>query len=931
MRIKLILATSLLCAGMNAHAQNYNPSPIPCKKITPTLLNNYNGTIDANCIEDENNTNTDININGNQNVELKAGEEINLDGEVWVNPNANGNFYAHIEPSEVGLAWYQPYDTPGSVLKFDKVEIGVDMPDDVNQKIENYIMNSGLLKLNPFNPEDIDVKAEFFRNSNANGNGGWYAPLNVYGFYYEEFFENTTNASSLSWAIDPVTSEHKFRVRFAPPEVGLWRCKITITINNDTPQEVTYTASEFTFTVIQSANPGYVKVSNNKHYLELGGFPFFPSGRNIPQPALDSNGLNDQQFGVFLVDKNQPFDTRKINPAYHKSFRAELNEFKNGGGEDFRFLFFGDWYEIEFEKLNNYYDRLNTAWEMDRLVDHCSAIGVRMFMNFQNHEAFQWAGDYSNIWDWPAFNQINNAQCYSWNTNDVGYCYNSELGIPTPEEFLTDPQAKKYYKYRLRYITSRWGYSTGISMEELRSEMNNHAKYNDIVYYPSTNKCEREVNHFPYYQNNNNFLKNVSDWTHEMAEYLKTHQYNPHLLSVDYTGCPRSVEGIEAINDGDSSYFSPFVDVIAYNHYDDNFNRFESMTNAVRDLTHSDESTNNIVLEIINKPIIISETGLDYGSCDNGVEYYKFVWCSSFTGIAGSGMEWHHQHDYSLMQHNVNLRNFIGNLQFGANLASIWYPEYDVRQDKLAAMYCMRSQEIDKRVIGVIDNRTVNYWTMAADPNSKCRKIEHQPSKQNPDDTVSTTVYDYLYSVTSDDGPNRLMVPNLKALQKYKVDFYDVLTGNWLGSDVRRANLSGKFRLGFTVLDSSHPLIAFKLRENGHPLFSHEYDSIYHYEDELAEVMIDNLPEIELTSWKEEDKLLDINISPNPTSGILTVKCNFDGAFNVTISDNQNKIVMTTIASCNENNIDISQLQSGIYVLNVNSNLGNISKKIVKL
>jgi hypothetical protein len=969
MRNKLILATMLLCAGMYAHAQNYNPSPIPCKKITPTLLNNYNGIIDANCIEDENNSNTNININGNQNVELKAGEEINLDGEVWVHPNANGNFYAHIEPNEIGLAWYQPYGTPGSVLKYDKVEIGIDLPDDINQQIQNYLLeNSNILKLNPFNPEQVDVKAEFYRNNNPNGTGSWVGPFKIYGFYYEEFIENTTDGNPLNWSLDPVASDYKFRVRFAPPYEGLWRCKINITLHQNTPQQVVYNATEFTFTVMNSANKGYVKVGSNNLYFQLGNETYFPIERNIPEPDLDLYGAT---YSARAVEDINTWDRRKTHPSYHKTFRDELSAYKNAGGDEFRTLFFADWYEIEFEKLNNYYDRLNSAWEFDRLVEHCSSIGLRMYFNLQNHEPFQWIGDQTRFWDWPAHDEILENQsyptCYSWDIRDQGYCYHTDanFGVSRPEDFLTDANSKKFYKYRLRYITSRWGYDPNINLFEIRSEMNNTSKYsvpiqvvnplydiNDSTTWPQV-KCDRTNAIYFYYTNDDNFLGKVSDWNHEMAEYLKTHQYFPHLLSVDYTGCPRLMYPKDpngnnfahyAILLGDDSYYSEFVDVAAYNSYPGSnpISRFEGEVENNLDLNFRDLPNfgADYTTPIIHKPIIIGERGYEPGQkCDNGIEYIKDLWIGTFTGNANSNNQWHYQHNYDLLQHHIKLKDFI----YGTDFHNIiWEPSYNSRNDEKATIFYLKSTNENKpRAIGVIDNKTVNYWTIGCGTNTEFLNtykpnVDYEP---NAEHIIAETI-------SNGSGNNRLFVRGLQSVKKYTIDFFNPITGLGMGTVTKWSQGDGDLRIEYPDLSGympsstnpeASPLIAFRVRRSNEPGFESPETNA-----QEAELLVNNgleindtLPAITITNWNEakpqEQKLNVLIVTPNPSVDKIDIQ--FDGELknaSLKITDMQNSIIFSKVMFDSILNLDISAFASGNYLVILENNGKLYSQKLIK-
>lgn len=246
--------------------QTLTPKPIPCIELVPSVINNtYSGLIQSvNCIEDQQNSTQDLIISGNQEVILKAENEIFLDGEVVITPNTTGNFFAEIVKGAYDIVWFDPNPTPGYVPQYEKMEIGIKLPNTINEAISNYILeNNQTPTLNPFNPHQINVRATITSQQLATPLPPQLVSHTIYGFYYKEFERNTTAPDLNDWTwneltmIDAINSEYNFRLRYAPTYQGQHTCTIEIAYNDQT----FITIGTFTFDVGAPVDHGFVKVS----------------------------------------------------------------------------------------------------------------------------------------------------------------------------------------------------------------------------------------------------------------------------------------------------------------------------------------------------------------------------------------------------------------------------------------------------------------------------------------------------------------------------------------------------------------------------------------------------------------------------------------------------------------------------------------------
>jgi Secretion system C-terminal sorting domain len=72
----------------------------------------------------------------------------------------------------------------------------------------------------------------------------------------------------------------------------------------------------------------------------------------------------------------------------------------------------------------------------------------------------------------------------------------------------------------------------------------------------------------------------------------------------------------------------------------------------------------------------------------------------------------------------------------------------------------------------------------------------------------------------------------------------------------------------------------------------------------------------------------NIKIYPNPTTGIFTISIKEDAS--VKMYDMFGKLIYTSKTNIGESKIDISNYPSGIYLLQVETENGSVTKKIIK-
>ncbi len=95
--------------------------------------------------------------------------------------------------------------------------------------------------------------------------------------------------------------------------------------------------------------------------------------------------------------------------------------------------------------------------------------------------------------------------------------------------------------------------------------------------------------------------------------------------------------------------------------------------------------------------------------------------------------------------------------------------------------------------------------------------------------------------------------------------------------------------------------------------------------------MIDDLNSIYLLSSIDNKSLTDVLLYPNPVNDFLTIKLPYYTNAEASIYNILGKKIMNKSFSGVSNQIDISNLKSGIYLVNITSENSSVTKKVVKL
>ena len=273
---------------------------------------------------------------------------------------------------------------------------------------------------NPFDADEIDVRAEFVSP------GG--VTVEVPAFWYQGYERSLVGGNE---RLTPVGEPH-FLVRFTPERPGRWRWRWVVR-RGDAIVALPYAALQVT----PARAPGFIRVSRrDPRYLAFDdGSPYFAIGENT--------GWYD----------------RRCSFAYDDWFGHLAEQ-----GANFGRIWMSSWtFGIEWDDtgLGDYTNRLDRAWQLDRVVEEAERDGIYVMLSLLNHGAF--SSFFNSAWADNPYNVANGGP------------------LANPAQFFTDPTARSLFARRLRYIVARWGWSTHIQSWELWNEVDLTDGYNSAA------------------------------------------------------------------------------------------------------------------------------------------------------------------------------------------------------------------------------------------------------------------------------------------------------------------------------------------------------------------------------------------------------------------------------------------------------------------
>lgn len=640
-----------------------------------------------------------------------------------------------------------------NIPKYERFEIGVQLPAEFQQEINNFLENND--GINPYDPSQVEVTASYTSQSTNK-------TFIRNGFYFKDFTASDTN-----WT--PKETDFTFRIRFAPPENGLYAGKISVNKNQTLNASI-----EFTFSVTNSDNPGNLILANGnlRKLQHENGDIFFGIGQNIGY-VIDAQALGISRPNTCLQWYCRP-------PGSYDLYRSYINDLANNKGNFVRlrldaFDFPIEWPEWKmfstdpeptktlFESINNYDHNQHFMWEFDKVINLCEEKHIYIMLNILGNGS------------WSTIVTPGDGEDFAWKRNP----YSALLGgdLESLKRFFSDPTAKNYYKKFLYYVHSRWGYTSNLGIWELINE---------------TEKLEG-------FQEDRDYAQKVSDWICEMKSYLET-MYPWHPVTSGSIG---SGTQPNCLNIWSKNSYNPSITNCKYDN--GNFNQ------RAKDQF---EYNNHFM------PFIWGELGTD-PNVDVNIdrEFHNTLWSTTMMGGIATGMYWW---DFQ-QKYGVNHRqNFNSLSEFCKRID--WKEVLTAGKDFSEGGITCKSKKERKKVYSFWQrNKAANFafgWatnassTWYSDPSEYFTQTGFTEASTDFECVPTANPYD----IVSNECHPRIHINDLLPLTKYDIEIYDSydISNKLLEQLTEFTDISGnlKFRrqLPFHIEDPFYPDYSFIVR-----------------------------------------------------------------------------------------------------------------------
>ncbi len=487
-----------------------------------------------------------------------------------------------------------------NVVSFERFEVGLRLNSFYDSQIERFLNAQTGSTLNPYNPEDRQVAITFTHLPTSNvysRNGFYFQDISVKGnFWHKEI------------------TEFPFRIRFAPPLSGNYKCTASVLIYGNLLCQ-----KDFTFSVTAGGNPGHIKLNHPLRRMQFSNDEmFFAIGENIAW--ADWEYIYNPNFPSGFTN----FWETMSSPRTHQQQRSFISDLADNSGNFVRIRL--DPWSVPIESVdktiprgtvplntadlvkyvNNYHHNQMFMSEMDNTLKVCEEQGVYIMLNILNDIELNIndTADYGagSLAGWPR-------NPYSGLLNDK-----SLSGI---RNFFTSESAIQNFKKRLRYIEARWGYSTSVGVWQIINETENiSGDYKNPKY------------NYKYWDDDANFRNEVYNWLCDIRYYLRSF-YPKHLVTT-------GMAGGRGIPDTEAADFLSCLDIVSKHDYTHEFDK-KSKQYSARDYNRNQEAIEYFHQE---RPFIWGEIGLadDVSSLNvyGNAAYHNSIWASLFSGSIGT-------------------------------------------------------------------------------------------------------------------------------------------------------------------------------------------------------------------------------------------------------------------------------------------------------
>ncbi len=256
--------------------------------------------------------------------------------------------------------------------------------------------------------------------------------------------------------LQPDENVSQWQFRFTPAAVGIYQIYFTLKANGQN-----YRTKSFSYEVSTSTHHGFIR-------------------------------MNPTSYFTFQFDSGTPLRLIGENVAWAENYEYFFKKLQENG-LNFARIWICPWnFPLEWKETGIGRYNLNAAAGLDQLFQLAENYGIYIMLCIDYHGVIQRSRGYFKENRW-----LENP----YNIQNGGHCR-------TPDEFFTNPVAKKHYQNRLRYLVARFAYHPRLLAWEFWNEV-------DLT----AGKREEVVK-----------------WHAEMAKYLRQIDPQQHLITTSFSG-----------------------------------------------------------------------------------------------------------------------------------------------------------------------------------------------------------------------------------------------------------------------------------------------------------------------------------------------------------------------------------------------------------
>jgi len=287
---------------------------------------------------------------------------------------------------------------------------------------------------NPYDPDDIQVDAVITKPDGTT--------VTIPAFFMTPMVAKNPQKLNMSYSVDSFVYDPEYdgkstwAFRYAGDQVGEYSYYVTV---RDSEGKTSKSTSG-SFSCFDGGNKGYVKISEDNPEYFVNSYDnslYYASGVNIPwvRSEFTQNPLH-MSYNYFIGKANGTTNMTRIWICHYNW----LEWYPEGTNSN-------TWGYIGL----GYYNQL-MGCSFDAILEECEKAGLRVILCTEDNDEQFPDGSYGN-----------------WKYNP----YNIENGGPAKDttDYWTNPEVRKQYKKRLRYILARWGYSSSLFSINMWNDM----------------------------------------------------------------------------------------------------------------------------------------------------------------------------------------------------------------------------------------------------------------------------------------------------------------------------------------------------------------------------------------------------------------------------------------------------------------------------